>query len=103
MASATPSVESYYKAQTGEYKLLEMNTRYNKNKMPEISVIDMRSELEKGNKSMLSGKLYNEIEENLKRGEQTILFLNRRGFSTFVSQLRICTALSELQHIAYIS
>ena len=45
----------------------------------------MRSELEKGNKSMLSGKLYNEIEENLKRGEQTILFLNRRGFSTFVS------------------
>lgn len=85
LASATPSVESYYKAQTGEYKLLEMNTRYNKNKMPEISVIDMRSELEKGNKSMLSGKLYNEIEENLKRGEQTILFLNRRGFSTFVS------------------
>ena len=45
LASATPSVESYYKAQTGEYKLLEMNTRYNKNKMPEISVIDMRSEL----------------------------------------------------------
>lgn len=85
LASATPSVESYYKAQTGEYKLLEMNTRYNKNKMPEISVIDMRSELEKGNKSMLSGKLYNEIEENLKREEQTILFLNRRGFSTFVS------------------
>ena len=71
MASATPSVESYYKSQTGEYKLIEMNTRYNKNKMPEISVIDMRSELEKGNKSMLSGKLYNEIEENLKRGEQT--------------------------------
>ena len=65
--------------------MLEMNTRYNKNKMPEISVIDMRSELEKGNKSMLSGKLYNEIEENLKREEQTILFLNRRGFSTFVS------------------
>lgn len=85
LASATPSVESYYKAKTGEYTLLEMNTRYNKNKMPEVFVTDMRSELSKGNKSMLSGRLYREIKENLNRGEQTILFLNRRGFSTFVS------------------
>lgn len=85
LASATPSVESYYKAQTGEYTLLEMNKRYNENKMPEICVVDMRSELSRGNRGMLSGKLYSEIEENLKRGEQTILFLNRRGFSTFVS------------------
>lgn len=85
LASATPSVESYYKAKTGEYTLLEMNLRYNQNKMPDISIIDMRSELSRGNKSMLSGKLYKEISENLKRGEQTILFLNRRGFSTFVS------------------
>lgn len=85
LASATPSVESYYKAQTGEYTLLEMNKRYNENKMPEICVVDMRRELSRGNRGMLSGKLYSEIEENLKRGEQTILFLNRRGFSTFVS------------------
>lgn len=85
LASATPSVESYYKAKTGEYSLLEMNTRYNQNKMPDIFISDMRSELSKGNKSMLSGRLYNEIAENLQRGEQTILFLNRRGFSTFVS------------------
>lgn len=85
LASATPSVESYYKAQTGEYTLLEMNKRYNENKMPEICVVDMRSELSRGNRGMLSGKLYSEIEENLKHGEQTILFLNRRGFSTFVS------------------
>lgn len=85
LASATPSVESYYKATTGEYMLLEMNTRYNNNKMPDIYVADMRSELSRGNKSMLSGRLYKEISENLKRGEQTILFLNRRGFSTFVS------------------
>ncbi len=85
LASATPSVESYYKAKTGEYTLLEMNTRYNNNKMPDIYVSDMRSELSRGNKSMLSGRLYREVSENLKRGEQTILFLNRRGFSTFVS------------------
>ncbi len=85
LASATPNIESYYKAKTGEYTLLEMNARYNKNKMPEIFVEDMRSELSKGNKSMLSGRLYKEIESNLRHGEQTILFLNRRGFSTFVS------------------
>lgn len=85
LASATPSVESCYKAETGEYALLEMTQRYNKNKMPEISIVDMRSELAKGNKSMLSGELYKRIAENIEKGEQTILFLNRRGFSTFVS------------------
>lgn len=85
LASATPSVESYYKAKSGEYALIEMNKRYNSNKMPEIFISDMRGELAKGNKSMLSGRLYREISENLQRGEQTILFLNRRGFSTFVS------------------
>lgn len=85
LASATPSVESYYKACQGEYTLLEMNSRYNKNVMPEIFVADMRSELAHGNRGMLSARLYKEIEENLHRGEQTILFLNRRGFSTFVS------------------
>ncbi|MBQ8300676.1 MAG: primosomal protein N', partial [Clostridia bacterium] len=97
LASATPSVESYYKAKTGEYTLLEMNSRYNQNKMPEISVVDMRSELSRGNKSMLSGKLYNEIAENLKRGEQTILFLNRRGFATFVS-CRTCGYVPQCPH-----
>lgn len=85
LASATPSVESYYKAKEGEYNLLEMNTRYNENKMPDIFISDMRGELARGNKSMLSGRLYNEIRNNLKKGEQTILFLNRRGFSSFVS------------------
>lgn len=85
LASATPRVESYYKAQKGEYTLLEMNTRYNKNKMPDIVISDMRGELAGGNKSMLSKRLCKEIAENLERGEQIILFLNRRGFSTFVS------------------
>ncbi len=97
LASATPSVESYYKAKNGEYTLIEMNERYNKNKMPDIIISDMRSELSKGNKSMLSGRLYNEISENLKRGEQTILFLNRRGFSTFVS-CRSCGFVPHCPH-----
>ncbi len=85
MASATPLVESYYYAKTGKYKLIEMDSRYNNNKMPDIHIIDMRSELMRGNRSMISSVLYNEIGRNLGRGEQTILFLNRRGFSTFVS------------------
>ncbi len=94
LASATPSVESYYKAQTGEYELLEMNTRFNNNKMPYIYVEDMRGELARGNKSMLSKRLYTEIRRNLEKGEQTILFLNRRGFSTFVS-CRTCGYVPE--------
>lgn len=84
-ASATPSVESSHKVRTGKYKLLTMKRRYNLNKMPEISIVDMRNELSNGNKSMFSKQLYTEIMKNLENGEQTILFLNRRGFSTFVS------------------
>ncbi len=85
LASATPSLESYTMALRGEYKLLTMTKRYNEGSMPKIEIIDMRKELEGGNKSMFSRALYNAIRDNLSRGEQTILFMNRRGFSTFVS------------------
>lgn len=84
-ASATPSFETYFKAQSNEPQLLEMTQRFNKSSMPDITVADMREELKNGNKSMFSEVLRAEIEKNLERGEQTILFLNRRGFSTFVS------------------
>ncbi len=85
LASATPNVESYYKAQKGEYKLIELTKRYNENPLPEVEIVDMRKELEEGNKTVLSRKLALGIYENLKNNKQTILFLNRRGFSTFVS------------------
>lgn len=94
LASATPSVDSFHKAKTGKYKLLTMEKRYNLNKMPQIAVADMRNELANGNKSMFSKLLYNEIAKNLERGEQTILFLNRRGFSTFIS-CRSCGYVAE--------
>lgn len=97
MASATPSVESYYYAKQGKYHLLEMNTRYNNNKMPDINIVDMRNELSRGNRSMISGRLYNEISSNLARGEQTILFINRRGFSSFVS-CRSCGYVPKCPH-----
>ena len=85
LASATPSTESMFRAKSGDYTLLTMNSRYNNNRMPDIKIVDMREELKTGNKSMLSRSLYNELAKNLRNKEQTILFLNRRGFSTFVS------------------
>ena len=85
LASATPSIESYYYALLGKYKLIKMNKRYNEASMPHIDVVDMRQELEGGNKSMFSKQLYNAVRQNIDKGEQTILLMNRRGFSTFVS------------------
>lgn len=84
-ASATPSIDSMYKARNSKYSLITMKKRYNENAMPQISVVDMREELSNGNKSMFSSLLKDEIARNLENKEQTILFLNRRGFSTFVS------------------
>lgn len=85
LASATPSMESAYKSVTGEYDLVQIKNRYNKVELPEAEIVDMRFELAKGNKSFLSFSLQDEIRKNLLKGEQTILFMNRRGFSTFVS------------------
>ena len=85
LGSATPSVESYYKAKTGIFTLLELGERFNKKPLPQVFIADMRQELKDGNKTVLSRMLASEINENLNSGEQTILFLNRRGYSTFVS------------------
>lgn len=85
LGSATPSIETYYRALTGEMKLLELNSRVDNKPMPPMKVIDMRNELKGGNKSLFSRELFIAIQERLKRKEQIILFLNRRGFSTFVS------------------
>ncbi len=85
LGSATPSIESYYKAKTGAYTLIELSERYNKKSLPEVYITDMREELREGNKTVLSRMLASEMNKNLKSGEQTILFLNRRGYSTFVS------------------
>ena len=82
--SATPSVTSYYMAQKGEYRLVEMKKRVNLSP-PEIEIVDMRAELETGNRSIFSRALQKAAAENLQAGKQTILFLNRRGYSTFVS------------------
>lgn len=87
LASATPSLDSYYRWVTAkEYKLFEMNSRYNNNKLPQVRIVDMRSEIfEYHNMSPISNRLEFEIRKNLEKGEKTILFLNRRGYNTFVS------------------
>ena len=86
LASATPEVSAYYSALCGDYKLFEMNKRYNQNAMPKARIVDMRSELfDLHNNSPISIRLQEEIRLNLERGEKTVLFLNRRGYNTFVS------------------
>ncbi len=84
LGSATPDMETYYRAKKEEVMLLPLTKRANEAHLPEIEIIDLREELAKGNKSMLSTRLYEEIEKNLQEKKQTILYLNRRGFSTFV-------------------
>lgn len=85
LGSATPSIEEYYKAINGQYKLLEINKRANNKPMPKIEVVDMKDELMIGNKSIFSSKLKFDMEEAVKNKNQIILFLNRRGYSNFVS------------------
>lgn len=86
LASATPSLSSYYKAKNGIYTLFEMNKRYNEMALPQVDIVDMRGELiNNKNFSPLSYKLQREIGQNLENKSKTILFLNRRGYSTFVS------------------
>ncbi len=84
LGSATPDLATYYKAQQGKITLLELTKRANNSKLPEVEIVDLKMELANGNRSMLSIKLHDEIEQNLKDKRQTILFLNRRGFSTFI-------------------
>lgn len=85
LGSATPTIESYYRAISGEMKLVELNHRIDNRPMPEMKLVDMREELRSGNKSIFSRRLYASMQQKLEKGEQIILFLNRRGFSTFVS------------------
>ncbi|MBQ3292413.1 MAG: primosomal protein N' [Mogibacterium sp.] len=82
LGSATPSVVSYYRASSGVYELIEMNRRIGDSIMPELEIVDMRKETLAGNTSVISRQLAEEMDASLRKKEQVILFLNRRGFST---------------------
>ena len=83
LGSATPSLKSYYLSQKNYFKYLSLPERINKRDMPPVEIIDMRDEMKEGNLSIFSQKLKNNIEKALKRNEQILLFLNRRGYSSF--------------------
>lgn len=85
LGTATPSVTTYYKALEGHYNLLELKNRANQNELPEIELVDMREELQLGNRSIFSDSLRFHIQKALEENKQIILFLNKRGYSTFVS------------------
>ncbi len=85
LGSATPSLESYYKAEMGEYGYYELTKRVKDAKMSEVSIVDLRTELKEGNRSIFSRKLYSAMKDRMEKGQQMILFLNRRGLSGFVS------------------
>ena len=85
MASATPSIDSMYAAKTGKYKLFRLDSRFNEKGLPSVIVVDMKNELRAGNGGAISSVLREELRANIQRGEQSILFINRRGASPIVT------------------
>lgn len=97
LGSATPSLESFYKAQNGEYVLHTMDERVTGRELPRVHIVDLREELKEGNKSIFSRKLQACMEDRLEKGEQMMLFLNRRGYSGFIS-CRTCGEVIKCPH-----
>ena len=97
LASATPSLRSYALALRGDLKLLEMPSRIANRPMPKVHIVDMREEMRNGNRSVFSSVLAEELNDCLNSGKQAILFINRRGYSTFVS-CRNCGYVTVCEH-----
>ncbi len=84
LGSATPSIDTMYRARQGTYRLLILSRRFNERPLPKVTMVDMKEELRRGNGGSISGVLAQKLEETVDRGEQAILFLNRRGASRMV-------------------
>lgn len=97
LGSATPSVDAYYQAQKGMYRLFSLEQRYENRQMPKVYTVDLREELKEGNRSILSNLLQEKIQERLERKEQVMLFLNRRGYAGFFS-CRSCGTVIKCPH-----
>ncbi len=97
LGSATPSLEAYYRAKLGQYQLYKMKERPGNSVLPTVHITDLRKELKEGNRSIFGRKLRNLMEERLSKKEQTILFLNRRGYAGFVS-CRACGHVMKCPH-----
>ena len=97
LGSATPSLEAYFEAESGRSRLFTMEQRATGGTLPEVRIVDMCEELREGNRSIVSGALYERMDDRLKRGQQIMLFLNRRGYSGFVS-CRSCGHVIKCPH-----
>lgn len=97
LGSATPSMEAYYQVKQGAFKLFRLKRRLTGGTLPSVEVVDLRLELKHGNRSMFSISLQEKLKQRLERGEQSILFLNRRGYSGFVS-CRSCGEVIKCPH-----
>lgn len=97
LGSATPSLESYYRALHGTYDLLHLNERAKKNELANVEVVDLREELVQGNRSIFSRRLKELIEDRLRKKQQIMIFINRRGFAGFVS-CRSCGVAMKCPH-----
>lgn len=97
LGSATPSVDAYYRCRTGEFALFVLEGRYGSSRLPDVCIVDMREELKKGNRSILSTALTERMSTCLERKEQAMLFLNRRGYAGFIS-CRSCGYVVKCPH-----
>ena len=97
LGSATPSLEAFYRAEQGEYEMLTLRERSQKQALPQVHTIDLREELKAGNRSIISEKLHELIEDRLEKRQQTILFINRRGYAGFIS-CRSCGYVAKCPH-----
>ncbi len=99
LGSATPSLEAYYRSLSGEYELFTLTERAKKSSLPDVLITDMREEIKAGNRSVISRALQEKIREKLDREQQIMLFLNRRGYSGFIS-CRMCGHVIMCPHCA---
>lgn len=97
LGSATPSLESFARARKGVYTLLSLKKRVNRRPLPPVKIVDMREEMRDGNHTMFSAALLEKMKERLSRREQIVLFLNRRGYATFV-MCRVCGEVIRCPH-----
>ena len=97
LGSATPSLEAFYRAEQGEYEMLTLRERSKKQALPDVYTVDMREELKKGNRSIISERLHELMEERLEKKQQMMLFLNRRGYAGFIA-CRACGYVAKCPH-----
>jgi len=97
LGSATPSLSSYYAAKQGRYRLFTLDARYGSAKLPKVHVVDLREELKRGNRSIFSARLKELLTDRIYKGEQSMIFINRRGIAGFIS-CRSCGTVLKCPH-----